>query len=662
MKNIITIITLFITFLNFSQNVTFTSFPLENQLYPRNILTNSANINTSGNVLESTNYTTVTLKIYRDNTLLTTTVNNLNYNAGNASFSFQTSITAELHNYRFDFFADAILLQTANNIVAGDVYLFQGQSNMRGADSGTTNAKTDFIRSYGKTPLDPQEDVWFINDYVGGIPNYFAINFVTEKNIPIAVINGARGGYNIGLLQRNDTNPLDETTNYGLMLKRFQLAGFSPGDIKAMVFYQGEANHSDSIDSYKNLFYELKSDWEEDYAPPSYYMFQVHKGCGVTTETHQYEAQRQIAIEVANLQLISTNGVSQKSDICHFNYVDGYAIFGERLYNLIDFDIYNSGFNSGIYSPTISNVRFTNNEKTEIKFELQPSSDTFTLENGVESDFFISDNSTISITSASLIGNEVTINLSEGIIKNEPKISYLGTNPDATPIIKNQNDIGLINFKDIEINEPIISELVDGNWTYYYYESDALSPFLGIEKQPAVAGANSNPLEFDINSVNNLNNLSSKNFKEATFNFSIWWNIETSSSSNGWVNIRLFYNTTAETNLNSEALNYKNTQNSAHMSSVLFIQSNEVIDPLNQLDYNGYNIPIFKSGSSSSSGTYNGNNYTQLNEVELNQINGITSLVKVTNLVNFLAPGTLKYNSTDNKFQGWNGTQWVDFN
>ena len=31
-------------------------------------------------------------------------------------------------------------------------------------------------------------------------------------------------------------------------------------------------------------------------------------------------------------------------------------------------------------------------------------------------------------------------------------------------------------------------------------------------------------------------------------------------------------------------------------------------------------------------------------------------------MLDVLAPGTIKYNDSLNKFQGWNGTNWVDFN
>lgn len=657
MRKTITYLFFFILHICIAQDISITSFPVDNQLYPRDEISGLASIESTGTVLESSNFVTISLKIYRDNILLNSSNQNLIYSGGIASFNFATDIVAELHNYKFELYADNNLIQSSDKIVAGDVFLFQGQSNMRSEASGVSNSETEFIRTFGKMPLNPQEDIWFINDYVGGIPNFFAMKFINEKNIPIAIINGALGGINISNMQRNDSNPLDDNTNYGQMLKRYLLAGFVPGDLKALVFYQGEANQLNSISSYKNLFYQLKNDWNEDYAPPLYYMFQVHKGCGVSKASFQYEAQRQIALEVANLKLISTNGVVQLTeDLCHFSYADGYSAFGERLYNLIDYEIYNIGSDSGVYSPIPINIRFTNSKKDQIKFELDNISDTFTFDDGAERDFFFSDNS-IYVTSFVVLGNLVTLNLSNGIYDN--KFSYLGVNPTSNPIIKNHTGIGMINFKDLEINDPTISEVIDGNWTYYYNESDLLIPFLGIEKLPVGIGANTNILNLIVSLVDYVNPLARKNKQEATFNLSKWWNIESSFTPNGWINIRLFYNPTIESDLLSDAITYSNSISSPYTSPILFIKSNEKLNPFNQLRNSGFNVSVFKCGNNISNGVYSGNDYKQISEVQLAEKSGITAIVK---LAISYKEGTIRFNSTNNKFQGFNGLQWLNFN
>jgi hypothetical protein len=669
-KTNIFVLYLLLSQLCISQNVFTTKFPLTNQLYPRNSVTNIATVPIDGYVLVTSNYNTISLKIYRDNVLLNTLNQNLQYNylTGIATFNFEANIVAELNNYKFELIADTTLIKAAYTVVAGDVYLFQGQSNMRGEASGISNERTSFIRSFGRPPSDPQIDNWSVNYYAGGIPNYIALQFINEKSIPIAIFNGALGGINISNLQRNDANPTDLTTNYGKLLNRFKLAGLAPGDVKAMIFYQGEANETNSIESYKDLFYQLKSDWTEDYAPPLYYMFQVHKGCGVTTSSFQYEAQRQIAIEVPNLKLISTNGVLQNPDFCHFSYNTGYSVFGQRLYDLINYDIYNIGTTTGIYSPTITNISFTNSQKNEITFELQPNSDNFTLDNGVENDFFFSD-SGITVTKISLTGNVAILNLSNSFTASDPKISYLGTNPNASPILKNQNDIGLINFKNLPVNSQSFVELNDGDWTYYYYVSDLSNPVFGLEKTPSGITANNaifNVIEFDVTDTENVIESTSVGTKKGTFNLAKYWNLKIDNLPNGWVNIRFFYPEVLQINLINSANTFAANNSASFISDLMFIKTKQYFRPINQINNEGFTIEIKKAGVSSSYGSYLGSHYLQLNKLLLdsNYIGG--SVIKKVESEVYYTPtpkaGTIRFNTFIEKFQGWNGLQWLNFN
>ena len=663
MKRILFLVYFFYFNTGFCQNITFLNFPSNNQLYPRNVITNNASILINGNVNQTSGFSNLTLEIYRDSNLYNSVNLNLIYTNGVANFQFNTSIVSELKNYSFKLYNNNTLLKESNNIVAGDLYLFQGQSNMRGQDtSNSSSLITNFIRSFGKFPVDIQNNSWFINDYIGGVAKSFAIQLISEHNRPVAIINGALGGINISAMQRNDSNPSDPTTNYGLMLSRFLSAGFTPADVKAMIFYQGESNSANSILSYKNLFYQLKSDWDEDFSPPYYYIFQVHKGCGVTESSFQYEAQRQISNEVSNLKLISTNGVPQGTDLCHFLYNDAYSVFGSRLYNLINYDIYNSGNNSGIYSPTIENIRFSNSEFSEIKFDLVPASASYTLDSGVESSFFLSPANTVTVTNSSISGNTVRLSLSGSFYNSNPKLSYLGTNPNASPTIKNQNGIGLINFKDLQINTPSLITIDENNWTYFYYESDLINPIFGIEKNPIGIGANSSALNNQITISDHISSISKTNGKEASFVLGKWWNMTSLPIPNGWVNIRFFYQSILESSLLNTAINYKNSNGSSYISPVMFIQTDQYLNPFNQLNYNGFIIPIKKCGTSTTTGSYNGNSYAQFNQVQLNSTTGGTAIVKVTNFINLLAPGTIRFDASSGKFQGWNGSNWLNFN
>jgi hypothetical protein len=643
------------------QNFTLTEFPSNNQLFARNVSTNTALIKVSGDINEMSGYNNLTLKVYRDEILINTINQNLTYTSGLANFYFETSIVAELNNYSFKLYNNSSLIKEAINVVAGDVMLFYGQSNIVGNGDIPSILPYEFIRSYGKFPHQPDYPYWYSSSNVGGIAYKLASEIISNINIPVCILNGGNPGKPIADFLRDDTNPTNQNTNYGKLLLRFQEAGFTNDNIRSFVWYQGEANWALSTIEYKDLFNDLLNDVVEDFNPTKQYIFQVRKGCGVLTWTNVFEAHRQLGNELINATTISTNGVEQTTDNCHYSYLNGYEVFGERLYNLIKYEVYNLGTNEDIYSPDINNIRFTNENKDEIKFNLSPSSDSFILESGIAQDFYFTQSSSTTVTNVSILGNEVTLTLSNSLIESFPRLSYLGNNPNSFPFIKNQNNIGMLSFKDVLINLPNTSVIIDDGWSYYYYESDTVNPVFGIEHLPGVISANTINFTSDVN-ITSDNLISSSLGKEATFNLGKWWNITTEPTPNGWVNIRFFYSSTLESNLVNAATNFKNTQESSYVSPIMFVKTDQVYDPSTQIISDGLIIPIQKSGVSSSLGNYNGNDFVQINEIQLEEITGGSAIVKVTNILNQLKPGTIQFNKVSKKFQGWNGTQWVDFN
>lgn len=62
-------------------------------------------------------------------------------------------------------------------------------------------------------------------------------------------------------------------------------------------------------------------------------------------------------------------------------------------------------------------------------------------------------------------------------------------------------------------------------------------------------------------------------------------------------------------------------------------------------------------------GVYNNNNYLQLNQVQLATYTGGGVVKNVSSSYEIIPEaGTIRFNDVIHKFQGWNGTQWVDFN
>lgn len=656
------LIFLFTSNIIFSQ-VNFTNFPKNKQLYKRSITTNTAEVNVSGTINSINGYASLVLKTYKNNVLINTLEESLIYNSGVANFNFTAIINAELSNYTFKLLSDTnVLLNEADEVVAGDLYIFQGQSNITFDNFSFVSpdpSKNMFIRSYNS------EGIWTTDIQpltFGGIGYWFAEDIVGHQNIPVAILNGGKGSKTISFFQRNDTYKYDSATNYGRLLARFNDAGFSQNDVTALIWYQGENDLGTSLMLYNYLFEQLYNDWEEDYSPDSYFVFQVHKGCGISSSTPIPEAHRQLQDIFDKVTTISTNGAAQNpNDVCHYGNTNGYNILAKRLYDIVAFRYYGTGTENGIYSPNISNLKFTNDSKTQVSFELLPATDTFTYNIGVIQDFFI-ENSNVTITSLNLTDNLVTLNLSSSLIVNEPKLSYLGREQDTIPYIFNQNGIGMLSFKSIAIadSEPDnVIAIDDGFWTYYYYETDLTAPIFGIEKTPTGTGANTLSITPQVSINTSTKVFNSKSLLNGTFCMARYWNITNPTLPNGWVNIRFFFDSEFKSDLENQANVFITDHSKQVISPTLYIQTEGLFDPETQIYPRGLkNISLYKSGSSINTGIYNGFDFLQLNQVQLSLMNG-GSLLK-TVLSN--EAGKIRYDNSTQKFQGWNGEQWLNFN
>jgi hypothetical protein len=442
-----------------SNGFSITKFPTDFKVYKRDKSTNTSIVDISGYISPSLSISSVILEVYRNNILISSFSNTLSAidSNGNFHFNFSPSINAELANYKFILKTDTnIVLQEANNVVSGDIYIVTGQSNSVYYNDypSVYSYSNDYIRTIGNTE-NFTTTLTIINPLgVGGIGYKFAVDIVTNNNIPVLVLNGGDGGKPISFFQRDEINKFNGSTNYGKLLKRYTSVGYEPTDVTAIIWYQGEADGSSlTLTDYNTLFNYLYLNWEEDYTPEHYYVFQVHKGCGVNINSQIPEAHRQLGLENSNITTISTNGALQGSDNCHYLNTNGYNTLGERLYNLLNFKYYNSSNNSGIFSPDIINVKYGNSTKTLITFDLIPETDAFIIGSGVENDFIIENTiNPTTIVGISISGNSVTLQLSNSGIGSDTKLTYIGRNQDEIPYIFNQNNIGMLSFKGIPIS------------------------------------------------------------------------------------------------------------------------------------------------------------------------------------------------------------------
>ncbi|MBW2454278.1 MAG: PKD domain-containing protein [Deltaproteobacteria bacterium] len=441
--------------------VTFDVLPLDGSVVPRDVETHIGTAMISG-VVTSPGYHFVVAELRDGDTVTATIETPLCEEGGEFPFELAVPIPAELVQYDIDVRLvvgdQAMDLATVLDIVAGDVLLVQGQSNAV-AQSFTGDANVSqgpFLRSFGTrtedqgtTATDLQWRLAEGNVGTGpGAVGQWTLRMgrvlIDTHAIPLAIINGARGGQPIGYFQRNDADPSDLSTNYGRLLTRVRAAGLEDG-IRAILFYQGESDGSNAA-GHHDGFLALHADWAEDYQPlEQTYVTQIRLGCGGALPLR--EVQRSFADELTAVSVMSTTGLNGH-DGCHYAYQDGYEALGERYAALLGRDLLGADANPDIDAPNPESAVFSAGDGTEITVQMRDGASTLTWDQGAESNFAL-EGGNVSVVSGQTAGSTLILTLS-GDGSSATGLSY-GGHSGAGPWVTNATGVGLLAFHDFPV-------------------------------------------------------------------------------------------------------------------------------------------------------------------------------------------------------------------
>lgn len=223
----------------------------------------------------------------------------------------------------------------------------------------------------------------------------------------------------------------------------------------------------------------------------------------------------------------------------------------------------------------------------------------------------------------------------------------------------------------------LIPILTDQGWTYYAPVGYTGNNFLiAVQHLPGTDGANSATITLQIQ----LNKLicgphgvftyQQTARQEGVFVNGYFFNISVSSSTqpNGWVNFRIFPDSTYRENLIKTAESFVDAQNAARTSPEFWFKTPAGM-PLSlpgshlKSDATGFNhlihpLPIHQVG------THLGNAYVQFNEVSGIHQAGFASFIRVSNAPVPLQndplpqPGMIRFNPVGENLQGFNGSEW----
>ncbi|MDP6526082.1 MAG: sialate O-acetylesterase [Kiritimatiellia bacterium] len=448
-----------------ADEVSFTKLPKDMQLFPRDLKTNKAQIEISGTV-NARGFSSILLKVTREGDQEKTSTSLLRYGADGAPFQFKGSITAELRSTTLEVALkkgnELKVVATAKDLVAGDVFLINGQSNAEARkfrDSANAN-KGPFVRSFGSRVHSPSvvNDLnWCqadgdLNQGPGAVGQWglrMGAQLVEANKIPVAIINGALGGRPIGHYKRNDTKKDDLNTNYGRLLYRCREAGVVD-NIRAILWYQGESDNGNGV-AHETGFVQLYKNWKEDYpGVEEFYVQQLRCGCGVGKwSVDLRDRQRRLPDTYPDFAVMSTTGIDAH-DGCHYAFEGGYKVIGDRTARLVNRDLYGSKETSNVEAPNIAKAYFSNPERTEVTLEMRNKKDKITWDEGAHADFRL-EGSQAKVTGGFSTGNKVGLTLSaDG--QGATGVTYSG-HAKGGPWVKNEAGIGLLTFWNVPIKK-----------------------------------------------------------------------------------------------------------------------------------------------------------------------------------------------------------------
>jgi hypothetical protein len=440
--------------------------PVNGQFFARNPNTNLGTVFYNGT--QSGTPDTVFLKVYKtpnggSETLETTHRQSL---VGGA-YAFTAPIAAGLNTYRVVYGTTTggvdTNVATVTDLVCGDAFIIEGQSNALATDNSAPNDTTTnkWIRTYGLTSgwgyaISKGDDL-----QLGLWGWHLANRLVTNNSMPVCIINGAVGGTRI---DQHRPNPADHGkagslySIYANLYNRVTGARLA-NDIRGLLWHQGEQNQgSGGIDPdydykfYQQYFVDISAAWKQDFPNlRNYYVFQIWPAaCGDQSRNDQLrEVQRTLSRLYSNMKMMSTHGIVPGSD-CHYEPA-GYQKFSDLIGPLVEQDVYGVNPTAKLTAPNLQQAYFTNAAKNEISLVFDQN---MTWNVNAPTMLFLANaagGTSGSVTSGSATGNTIKLQVSGAATA--ATITYLqGLVPWLqADILKGTNNIAALTFADVPI-------------------------------------------------------------------------------------------------------------------------------------------------------------------------------------------------------------------
>jgi hypothetical protein len=364
-------------------------------------------------------------------------------------------------------------LETVNNLVCGDAFIIDGQSNALATDTHEQSPPetNEWIRSYGRPAGNAREvppgNLWCCPVWkaqkgekaeLGWWGMVLANRLLESQKVPIFILQAAVGGSRIDQHQRNEADPTDLTTIYGRMLWRVQQAKLTHG-IRAILWHQGENDQGSAgptggygWETYHPYFVEMSAAWKQDFPNVQhYYIFQIwpnscSMGGTMGSGDMIREKQRTLPQLYSNMGIMSTHGIRPPGP-AHFP-LEGWAEFARLIQPLIERDLYGKIPTVSITPPNLKSASYASVAKDTLTLEFdQP----VVWSDALAGQFYL-DGEKDKVASGSVSGHVLTLKLKEASVAK--KITYLKeTSWSQNTLLNGANGIAALTFCNVPIEK-----------------------------------------------------------------------------------------------------------------------------------------------------------------------------------------------------------------
>ena len=424
----------------------------------------------------------VFLKLYANDQLIKTETAKL---AADNAYTLSTQLKPGLIQYKIEFGTKTggkeTVLETVKDLVCGDAYIIDGQSNALATDTAEQSPPetNKWIRSYGRPSGNRSgdaENLWCYPVWkaqkgekaeLGWWGMELAKRLVESQKVPIFIINAAAGGTRIDQhlpnpLNRRDTSGDNPWTNphqlYGNLLTRVEGAKLTHG-IRAILWHQGENDQGAAgptggygWETYHEFFKEMAAAWKQDFPNvQNYYVFQIWpNSCGMGGSKGSgdmlREKQRTLPYLFSNMSIMSTLGVRPPGG-CHYP-LEGWSEFARTIQPLIERDQYGNEPTGPTSAANLKCAYFTSEKKDVIALEFdQP----VVWSRSLARQFYLDDEPD-KIAFGSVMGNTLTLTLKEA--SSAKLITYLKeTAWSQDNLLLGANGIAALTFCNVPIEK-----------------------------------------------------------------------------------------------------------------------------------------------------------------------------------------------------------------